>query len=92
MSSPTFFSLVIVYAGLNVWVFALFALDNLAARFHSWRVVESSLLVLAGIGPFGALAAVTVFRHKTRRVKFYLVPFLAFLHAVLILWLYPGIS
>jgi uncharacterized membrane protein YsdA (DUF1294 family) len=83
---------VIIYAGLNVLVFALFAIDKLIAKVHAWRIPETSLLFLAGIGPFGALAAMTGFRHKNRQVKFYLVPFFAILHGVLILWLWPGIS
>jgi uncharacterized membrane protein YsdA (DUF1294 family) len=83
---------VIIYISLNVLVFALFAIDKLIAKVHAWRIPEIFLLFFAGIGPFGALAAMMGFRHKNRQVKFYLVPFFAILHGVLILWLLPGIS
>jgi uncharacterized membrane protein YsdA (DUF1294 family) len=92
MSLPLLSAPVIVCAGLNVLAFALFAVDKLVAKLHAWRIPESPLLVLAGIGPFGSLAAMIVFRHKTRQAKFYLVPLFALLHVILILLLWSGIS
>lgn len=38
------------------------------------------------IGPFGACAAMAVFRHKTRKMKFYLVPVCAIIHVVILIW------
>jgi uncharacterized membrane protein YsdA (DUF1294 family) len=38
------------------------------------------------IGPFGAYAAILVFRHKTRKLKFYLVPVYAILNGTILLW------
>ncbi|MCK9579573.1 MAG: DUF1294 domain-containing protein [Methanoregula sp.] len=79
------------YACLNVLAFGAFARDKLKAKASTWRTPETTLLILAALGPFGAVAAMKVFRHKTRQVKFYLVPLFAVLHAVLIIWLWPRI-
>jgi len=47
--------------------------------------------VLALMGPFGAFGAMRLFRHKTQKKKFYLVPIFACLHAVLIIWFLSGV-
>jgi uncharacterized membrane protein YsdA (DUF1294 family) len=92
MNSPEFLTLAVIYAGLNVLAFAAFAHDKLKARANTWRTPENTLLLLAALGPFGALAAMQVFRHKTRHVKFYLVPLFALVHVILIVWLWPSLS
>ena len=44
------------------------------------------LLALAFFGPFGALAAMKLFHHKTRKMKFYLVPLFTAFHLSIILY------
>ena len=66
--------------------FFLYALDKSAARKKTWRTPENLLLCIALIGPFGAFAAMQVFRHKTRKLKFYLVPVFALLHIAILIW------
>ena len=83
---------VIIYAGLNILAFAAFTLDKLKAKVSMRRSSENSLLLLAALGPFGALTAIIGFRHKTRHGKFFLVPVFAFLHVILILLLWPWFS
>jgi uncharacterized membrane protein YsdA (DUF1294 family) len=73
--------------GLNILAFLAFALDKFKAKAKTWRIPENTLLLFAAFGPFGALAAMYWFRHKTLHVKFYLVWIFAFMHAVLVLWL-----
>ena len=87
-----FVSLGIICASLNLLAFILFAYDKLKARIHGWRISETSLLLLAAIGPCGALIAMVVFRHKTRHVKFVLVPFFVVLHLLLGIWFWPDIK
>jgi uncharacterized membrane protein YsdA (DUF1294 family) len=89
MDNSLLLILILMYAGLNVLAFAAFTHDKFKARANAWRTSENALLVLAALGPFGALAAMQVFRHKTRHVKFYLVPLFALVHAILIVWLWP---
>ena len=54
---------------------------------NTWRTPENRLLFFALVGPFGAYAAMLVFRHKTRKMKFYLVPVCAMLHIVMLIWI-----
>jgi len=39
------------------------------------------------VGPFGALAGMSVFRHKTRKMKFKIIYLFLIIHLVLILFL-----
>ncbi|MCK9591770.1 MAG: DUF1294 domain-containing protein [Methanoregula sp.] len=74
-----------VYAITNVVVFSLFAYDKRKAQKNAWRIPENQLLFCALIGPFGAYAAMLVFRHKTRKLKFYLIPVVTLLHLALLI-------
>ena len=56
---------------VNVITFAVYGIDKLKARKQRWRVSEKTLILLAVIGgSVGALAAMALFRHKTRHRKF----------------------
>ena len=79
---------VLMYAGLNLLAAVFLFIDKLAARTGAIRIPENLLLIFGGIGPFGALAGMILFRHKTRHVKFYIVSFFAALHAGVIGYLY----
>jgi uncharacterized membrane protein YsdA (DUF1294 family) len=81
----------LTYAGLNVVAFGSFALDKHRAQTNAWRTPETTLLILAALGPFGALAAMKMFRHKTRHTKFLLVPVFAILHILLGLFLFTPV-
>lgn len=67
--------LVVLYTGMSVLCFAVYALDKSAARAGRRRVPESTLLLLglAGGWPGGALAQQWL-RHKNRKQSF-LTPF-----------------
>jgi uncharacterized membrane protein YsdA (DUF1294 family) len=82
----------LLYASLNILAFLVFALDKFGAKAKAYRSMEHSLLCAAVLGPWGALAAMLVLRHKIRHVKFLLVPFLCILHLSLFFWLFPGVS
>ena len=68
----------------NGIAFAMFGIDKRNARANSFRVPETRLLGLALIGPFGAFGGMLFFRHKTRKVKFLLVPGFLIIHAAVI--------
>jgi len=72
---------------LNLLAFSVFAADKNAARKNSWRISERTLILLGIFGPFGAFAAMKVFRHKTQKIKFYLVPLFAILQTALLIGL-----
>ena len=82
---------VITYALLNILVLVFFTYDKIRAKMNGGRISETMLVIMALLGPFGALTAMTVFRHKTRHLKFYLVPVYAILHVLLFVWLWPQI-
>lgn len=63
-----------------------FAWDKRKSKRSNHRIRENTLLMLAFLGPFGAFIAMQVFRHKTQKVKFWLVPFFLILHLGLIIW------
>ncbi len=84
------------YLIVNLLAFALFAADKRRAVRHMWRIREHTLLLTAFAGgAAGALAAMLLFRHKTRKAKFVIiVPLLTLVHFVLatVLFLRAGVS
>jgi uncharacterized membrane protein YsdA (DUF1294 family) len=87
LATPDFVLFFIVYTLINGLVFFLYAHDKIKAKKNTWRTPENQLLILALIGPFGAFTAILVFRHKTRKLKFRLVPVFAILHIVMLIWI-----
>ena len=77
---PNLALFLIAYAVLNVIVFCVYARDKYPAKHNAWRTSETMLLSLALVGPFGAFAAMILFHHKTRKLRFCLVPLFLFIH------------
>ena len=84
---PDFVIFLAVYTILNVIVFSVYAYDKKKARRNSRRTSEKRLLFLALIGPIGAYSAMNIFRHKTLKTKFLLVPAFMVLHLAVIFYL-----
>ena len=59
---------------INAVSLTLFGVDKLKSMRKRWRIPETQLLLIALFGPFGAYAAMLLFRHKIRKIKFLLVP------------------
>ena len=87
ISSPVFVLFLVFYILINGVVFFFYAHDKIKAKKNARRTPENRLLFFALFGPLGACAAMLVFRHKTRKMKFYLVPVCAMLHIVLLIWM-----
>jgi uncharacterized membrane protein YsdA (DUF1294 family) len=77
----------LLYLALNLLAFGAFALDKWKAGRSAWRIRENTLLVLAFLGPAGALCAMRFCRHKTQKPKFYLVPVFLVIHIMAIVYL-----
>ena len=80
---PALSLFLIAYAVLNFIVFCVYARDKYRAKHNAWRTSEAMLLSLALVGPFGAFAAMILFHHKTRKLRFCLVPLFLCVHLVL---------
>lgn len=74
----------------SLFTFALYGIDKWKAVHGRWRIRESALLLAALCGgAFGALLAMRLFHHKTRKWYFaFGVPLMLALQAVLLFWLY----
>lgn len=77
----------VFYIVLNIIAFLLFASDKQKAKNNAWRTPENLLLLFAAFGPFGAFASMLIFRHKIRKLKFYLVPLFLLVHLTIIIYL-----
>lgn len=70
---------------MNLAALVLYAADKRRARLRLRRTRERTLLFAALAGPFGALAGMSVFHHKTRKLRFVVaVPLFAALHGAAI--------
>ncbi|MDV2481172.1 DUF1294 domain-containing protein [Methanoculleus sp. Wushi-C6] len=80
------------YFLVNAAAFVAYGRDKQFAAKGARRTPERRLLGLALIGPFGALAAMRLFRHKTQKGKFRLVPVFLCLHLALFAALALGLA
>jgi len=75
---------VVLYCAVNIGVLVIYGVDKHRARTGEWRIPERILLLAAVAGPFGACAGMHLFRHKTKKILFYLVPVFLVLHILAI--------
>lgn len=73
-------------AAINFTTWVAYGLDKGRAKSGKWRIPERTLLLLALVGgSLGALAGMIMFRHKTRKSKFYIsVPVMFVAHCVIV--------
>lgn len=75
---------IIAYVVVNIVVALLYVADKRKAIKDKWRIPESTLIIAALFGPFGATAAMQLAHHKTQKPKFKLVYIFLVLHIILI--------
>ena len=92
MAISSLLTLVIIYAGLNILAFAVFIWDKLRAKVKMGRISETSLLLLAALGPAGALTGDGGVPAQDPSCE--ILPCTGFfiLHVLLVVWLWPQIS
>ena len=87
--------LLLIYAAVSLLAFFAYAADKRKAKRRRFRMSEATLLGLGFFGgAIGALAAMNLFRHKTRKWYFWAVNFLGLIWQVtlllyLLLWKNP---
>lgn len=79
--------MLLYYMIINVITFAVWGIDKSQAVQSQWRVPERWLAGLTVLGgAFGALAGMSFFRHKTRKILFWIMGITCcVIHAILIL-------
>ena len=72
----------------NVIAFFTYGIDKWKAKRGAWRISEKALLLWGFLcGSVGALAAMQLFRHKTRHFYFYPVNFVGLAWQALVTYL-----
>ena len=70
--------MIYLFLVLSILTFLLFGFDKNAARMNQWRIPEKVLLGLSILGgAAGGLLGMQVFRHKTRKNYFWIIPIAA---------------
>ena len=79
------------YLIINLITWNLYRLDKLAARQGRWRTPEQTLLSLSMLGgALGGLLGMLAFRHKTRKLLFWLINLAALAAHIFIIRWYLG--
>ena len=70
---------------MNIVTFVTFGIDKNLAKNNKSRVSESTLVLMSALGgAAGGLAAMYLFRHKTRHAKFFLgLPAMLLIHMII---------
>jgi len=64
----------LIFAVLSLLAFVLYGADKRKAKRNEWRIPEKTLLLTSFLGgALGGLAAMQLFRHKTKHWYFYAV-------------------
>jgi uncharacterized membrane protein YsdA (DUF1294 family) len=87
MSIEILLTAIITLLILNLVALLLFRRDKNRARNGEWRTSESRLLLVSFFGPFGAAYAMRRYRHKTRKLKFLLVPMFMLMQVAILIYL-----
>lgn len=73
---------------INIVTFYIFWNDKRRARKRKWRIPENTLIGIAAIGGgIGAIVAMNLFHHKTKKMKFKMIYIFIPLHICVIGWL-----
>ena len=82
------FLLEISLLAVNTVSLLVFGIDKWKSKGRGWRIPESKLLLIAFFAPFGAYIGMLLFRHKTRKIKFLLVPLFLLVQLGLVVFFY----
>ena len=77
--------LILYFFLMNIVTFVIFWIDKNLSKHNQSRVSESTLVLMSALGgAAGGLAAMYLFRHKTRHAKFFLgLPAMLLIHIII---------
>ena len=77
--------LILYFFLMNIVTFVTFWIDKNLSKHNQSRVSESTLVLMSALGgAAGGLAAMYLFRHKTRHAKFFLgLPAMLLIHIIM---------
>lgn len=79
--------ILIYLIGINMLSFLLFYIDKTKARKEKWRIKEKTLHISSFLGgTIGGIVAMYLFHHKTKKLKFCIITFIAFLFNIYIIY------
>lgn len=80
--------IILIYVSVvSIITFMTFGIDKYKARYHHWRISERMLILLVVFGgSTGALLAMLIFHHKTKKPLFkYGVPIILLIQIILLI-------
>jgi len=81
--------ILIIYIIINIMVFGMYGIDKRKAIKNKWRIPESTLILGAALGVFGAALGMKVFHHKTQKLKFKIgVPVIMFFEVAIFTYMW----
>ena len=83
-------AILIYVVAVNVAAFFMYGIDKWNAKRNLRRIPEKTLLGIAAVGgSIGAYMSMQLFRHKTRKPKFYIgIPLIFIVQVLLLLYIY----
>ena len=79
--------MIIYFLIFNVFCFFICFLDKRNAIYSKTRFSEKLLLLFCFLGGcFGFYFGMIIFHHKTRKLKFKIVPFICILYLLILIW------
>lgn len=64
----------IYYSAINIILFILMGVDKARAKNEGWRIPEANLFVVSLLGgAAGGFLGMYTFKHKTKKIQFYLI-------------------
>lgn len=85
---------VVYLSVINIISFIVIAIDKGKAKKKNYRISENTIIVLSIIGgSVGTLMGMTMFRHKTKKKKFYIgVPIIYLINQIIIIIIFNYIK
>lgn len=78
-------NIIIYFALINLISFIVFFIDKQKAKRDKWRIQEKTLHILSFLGgAIGSIAAMLLFRHKTKKPVFIVITILALIFNIFI--------